>query len=135
MLNNVVLIGRICNELELKGNENKVVNFNLAVNGYKDKTDFIPVAVFGNQAESLVKYQGRGSQIAISGHISQDTYTLEDGSRRNSIKVIANRVQFLGSKANTSTVSEADIIGNHLGFPASVGEASFQVIEDDDIPF
>ena len=132
MLNNVVLIGRIANGLELQGNENKVVNFNLAVQkqGKADGADFIPVAVFGKTAENLVAYQGKGSQIAVQGYINQDTYTLEDGSKRNSIKVIANRVQFLGSKATASTVSETDVIVNHLGMPAS-----FQEIDDEDIPF
>ena len=50
-MNNVVLIGRIATELELKGADNKVVNFNLAVpRQKKDEVDFIPVAVFGKQA-------------------------------------------------------------------------------------
>lgn len=129
-MNSVILIGRIANDLELKGNENKVVNFNLAVQkqGKTEGANFIPVAVFGKTAENLVAYQSKGSQIAIQGHINQDSYTLEDGSKRNSIKVIANRVQFLGSKS-TATVSEADVIANHIGEP------TFEAIDDEDIPF
>ena len=126
-MNNVVLIGRIATELELKGADNKVVNFNLAVpRQKKDEVDFIPVAVFGKQAESLCMYQGKGSQIAINGVLRQDSYTTEAVDKKNTFKVIANRVQFLGSKAKETNT---EVVNNFTE------DNNFQPIDDEDIPF
>lgn len=127
-MNTVMLIGRIATDLELRGTENnRVVNFNLAVERYgkKDEADFIPVTVFGKSAENLVKYQSKGSLISILGYIRQETYTTEAGEKRNSFKVIANRVQFLGTKQKEE-MTETKAIAESKGFEA---------INDDDIPF
>ena len=52
-MNNVVLIGNISTDLELKQTMNgkSVCQFNLAVNGYGEKTDFIPIPIFWRRAE------------------------------------------------------------------------------------
>ena len=123
-MNNVVLVGRIANDLELKGNENKVVNFNLAVDrvGKKDETDFIPVVVFGKNAENIVAYQGKGSQIAISGHIRQEQYVANDGAKRNTMKVIASRVEYIGTKKDTSISTTFSKQNNYK-------------LDDEDMPF
>lgn len=127
-MNNSILIGRIATDLELRGTDNKVVNFNLAVERYgkKDEVDFIPVTVFGKSAENLVQYQSKGSMIAIQGYIRQESYTTEDGNKRNAFKVIANRVQFLGAKAKEE---------NKEVSPSFNEDANFQAIDDEDIPF
>ena len=127
-MNNSVLIGRIANDLELRGTEdNRVINFNLAVERYgkKDEADFIPVTVFGKSAENLVKYQAKGSMIAIQGYIRQENYTDKDGNKRNAFKVIANRVQFIGAKAKEEN-KEISMTFN---------EDNLQAIDDEDIPF
>lgn len=129
-MNNSILIGRIATDLELRGTDNKVVNFNLAVERYgrKDEVDFIPVTVFGKSAENLVQYQSKGSMIAIQGYIRQENYTTEDGNKRNAFKVIANRVQFLGAKANKSE--------EYTEYRAIVEDKAIDtVIDDEDIPF
>ena len=66
-MNNVVLIGNISTDLELKQTMNgkSVCQFNLAINGYGEKTDFIPVQVWNKQAENLVKFQQKGSKIGV----------------------------------------------------------------------
>lgn len=132
-MNNSILIGRIANDLELRGTEaNRVVNFNLAVErvGKKDEADFIPCTVFGKSAENLVQYQAKGSLIAISGYIRQDNYTTEAGEKRNSFKVIASRVQYLGQKSKEANETPTFTPSND--FSQSQG---FEAIEDDDIPF
>ena len=128
-MNNSILIGRIANDLELRGTEdNRVINFNLAVERYgkKDEADFIPVTVFGKSAENLVKYQAKGSMIAIQGYIRQENYTDKDGNKRNAFKVIANRVQFLGAKAKEEN-KEISMTFNESN--------NLQAIDDEDIPF
>ena len=128
-MNNSILIGRIANDLELRGTEdNRVINFNLAVERYgkKDEADFIPVTVFGKSAENLVKYQAKGSMIAIQGYIRQENYTDKDGNKRNAFKVIANRVQFIGARAKEEN-KEISMTFNESN--------NLQAIDDEDIPF
>ena len=82
-MNQAILIGRISNDLDLKylpNGQNCKINFNLAVNGVKrqdgsQETDFIPVEIWNKAAENLVKFQTKGSKIAVRGRISVDNYT------------------------------------------------------------
>ena len=106
-MNNVTLIGRIANDLDLKQTTNgkAVCQFNLAVNGYNERTDFIPVVVFNKQAENLVKYQSKGNRIAVVGRICVDNYE-QDGQKKTFTKVVAHEVEFLESKQQERTVAE-----------------------------
>lgn len=101
-INSVVLVGRVCNELELKtAGETSVLNINLAVGGKtKDKTDFFNVSVWGKSAENCAKFLTKGKQIAVMGHLEQKAYTLKDGQKREKIIINAERVEFIGGGAN-----------------------------------
>ena len=107
-MNNVVLIGNISTDLELKQTMNgkSVCQFNLAVNGYGEKTDFIPVQVWNKQAENLVKFQQKGSKIGVSGRLSVDSYE-QDGQKKTFTKVVAHEIEFLGTKQQEKTIAEA----------------------------
>ena len=99
-MNQVTLVGRIANDLELKQTQTGKLffQFNLAVTRFGGKgADFIPVQVWNKAAENLVKFQTKGNQIAINGRLSVETYETE-GQKRTFTKVIANEVEFLGSK-------------------------------------
>ena len=106
-MNNVVLIGNISTDLELKQTMNgkSVCQFNLAINGYGEKTDFVPVQVWNKQAENLVKFQQKGSQIGIVGRISVDN-SEQEGQKKTFTKVIAHEVEFLGTKQQEKTIAE-----------------------------
>ena len=75
MINNVVLVGRLTKDVELRqtGNNNQIVGFNLAVNrAFKDQngqqqTDFISCKAFNKTAQNIARYCGRGSLIAVQG--------------------------------------------------------------------
>ena len=123
-MNEVLLIGRITNDLELKDiNGIKLVNFNIAVNRQdKDKkTDFIPVTVFNQMAENLCKYQKKGNLLAIKGSIRQNEYTDKENNKRYSFNVVASKVQFLES--------------NNKDYNNYKNEATSKTIDDDDVPF
>lgn len=108
-INHVVLVGRVCNELELKNaGDTSVVNINLAVGGKtKDKSDFFHVSVWGKSAENCAKFLSKGKQIIVTGHLEQKTYALKDGQNREKTVINAERVQFIGgygkSEGNNST--------------------------------
>ena len=101
-MNNIMLIGRIANDLELKEvGEGKVVNFSIAVNkGVKNaegnyEADFFQVVVWNNIAENLVKFCKKGDQIAVSGRLQNRSYDTDNGFKRYVTEIVANNIQFL----------------------------------------
>lgn len=112
-MNKVLLIGRLTKDPELKytsGTGTAVTTITLAVENYNSKTqektaDFIPVVLWGKQAENTAQYTLKGSQVAVSGRISVRTYDAKDGTKRYVTEVVAdmfNGVQFLGGKKSDS---------------------------------
>lgn len=102
-MNNVVLIGRITKDPEIKigGNGNAISSMNLAVdrffNGTKE-ADFIPLVAFGKTAELTEKLK-KGSRIGIAGNIKTGSY--KQGEQTiYTWKVQVDRFEFLDSKAN-----------------------------------
>ena len=111
-MNQVNLIGNICNDLELKKtkNDKSVVDFNLAVNtGYGEhkRTDFIKVVVFGNQAENIVKYQAKGNKLLVNGELHIDKYE-KDGKQNYYTSVLANNIEFLSPKSDEVSIFDKD---------------------------
>lgn len=109
-MNNVILVGRLTRDPELKhvGNEQvAVVEFTLAIDrSYKDtenSTDFIPIQVWDKLAENCVKYLNKGSLVGINGKIRVDKYKNKEGENKYITKVRASSVEFLGSKLNDTT--------------------------------
>lgn len=139
-MNKVELIGRLTKDPELKftpGNGTAVSNITLAVDKYNPSTkqreaDFIPVVVWGKQAESLANYMNKGSQIAVAGRIQTRSYEANDGTKRYVTEVVATEIQFLGSKGNSSFTP-----GNSIDSFNSFGEDSQDItpVDDSDIPF
>ncbi|MBP3929793.1 MAG: single-stranded DNA-binding protein, partial [Peptostreptococcaceae bacterium] len=115
-MNKVVIIGRLTKDPELKytpGNGTAVTTLTLAVDNYNSKSgekgaDFIPVVIWGKQAENTAQYMVKGNQIAISGRISTRSYDAKDGSKRYVTEVVAdmfNGVQFLSKSNGTNSTS------------------------------
>lgn len=105
-MNKVVLLGRLTKDPELKftpGTGYAVITVTMAVDRYNASTkqreaDFIPVVVWGKQAEAMANYQKKGSRIAVSGRISTRSYDAKDGTKRYVTEVTADEVQFLDNK-------------------------------------
>lgn len=126
-MNQINLIGRITRDLELRTTTSgkAVCEFDLAVNRIgQDATDFINCTVWGNQAENLCKYQGKGSLIAVTGSLRIDKYQNQEGENRYKTYVLANNIEYLSSKSSEE---------------ASKPETTFNpdeiVLTDDDLPF
>ncbi|QLY82248.1 single-stranded DNA-binding protein [Clostridium intestinale] len=130
-MNKVVLIGRLTRDPELKftpGNGTAVVTVNLAVdkfvNGQK-QADFIPVTIWGKQAESTANYMFKGSMMAISGRIQTRSYDAKDGTKRYVTEVVANEISFLSYQKRE----------NDLNTNSYEGFDDMQQVDDGDIPF
>lgn len=113
-MNKVILMGRTTADPQLRftpGNGTAVASFTLAVDRrYKkegqQEADFIPIVVWGKQAESTANYVSKGKLVGVSGRIQTRSYDAKDGSKRYVTEVVADEVQFLewsGQQANTPT--------------------------------
>ncbi|WP_031368491.1 single-stranded DNA-binding protein [Clostridium botulinum] len=96
-MNNCTFVGRITKELEIKTiKDNKILKFNLAVRrtSNKEKTDFIPVVVWGELASSIAKYSGKGKLIGIIGELHTN-YFEKDEVKRLNFELTAKEVKFI----------------------------------------
>lgn len=103
-MNNVVLIGRLTNDLELKEvGESKVINFTLAVpRTYKNsegeiEADFINCSIWNTSAENMNTYCKKGDMLAVEGNLYTSTYE-KDEVKHYKTEVRVNRVKFLQPK-------------------------------------
>lgn len=105
-MNKVFLIGRLTRDPELRytGNNTAVASFSLAVNrNYTNQAgereaDFINIVVWRKQAENVKNYLSQGSQVAVDGRIQTRSYDDADGKKRYITEVVADNVEFLGTK-------------------------------------
>ncbi len=112
-MNKVCLIGRLTKDPELRYTTNgtAIANFTLAVNrpftnqkGNKE-ADFIPIVVWNKAAENCAQYLAKGQQAAIEGRLQIRAYEDNSGQKRWITEVIAERVEFLGSKSNSNNTN------------------------------
>ena len=109
-MNKVFLIGRLTRDPELRytGNNTAVASFSIAVNrnftnqSGEREADFINIVVWRKQAENVKNYLTQGSQVAIDGRIQTRSYDDADGKKRYVTEVVADNVEFLGSKGSNS---------------------------------
>lgn len=153
-MNNVVLIGRLTRDPELRfvpSSGMAVAKFTLAVdkelygekkqqaiNEGKPTADFINITVFGKTAEVCANYLAKGRQCAIQGRISTGSYTTQSGEKRYTTEVIAERVEFIGSKDQGSSSSQGRPVQPDSSyfddFPDDDNDI-FQPVDDEEIPF
>lgn len=108
MLNNVVLMGRLTRDPELRYSDYTkiaVATFSLAVErDYKDdsgekKTDFIDIVTFRNTAEFVSKYFKKGQMACVVGRLQVSSYMVKDtGEKRRNYNINASSVYFADSK-------------------------------------
>lgn len=106
MLNQVVLVGRIVQEPELKKTENgkSVTNLTIAVQrSYKNVSgeydaDFIPCVLWTGIAENTVEYCKKGDLVGIRGRIQTRIAELNEDEKRQYVEVVVEKVTFLASK-------------------------------------
>ena len=138
-MNNVILVGRLAQDPEVRYTPSQmaVAKFTVAVNrpvsrGTQQENqptaDFIEVVAFGKTAEVIEKYFTKGKWIGVQGRIQNNNYTNKDGVKIYTYQIIADRIEFVGSKTD-GQAGEAYNNGQQ-GIPAG-----FTAVEDDDVPF
>ncbi len=107
-LNHVVLIGNLTDDPELRYTPTGMARarFSIAVNrrwrdrdgNLQEETTFVPIVVWGQQAETCANFLSKGRLVAVEGRLRIETYQTEEGERRKVAEVVARTVQFLDSR-------------------------------------
>lgn len=111
--NRIILLGRLTRDVETRSfsNGGKLAKWGFAVDGErkKDQTTgkwkaepvFLDCEVFnrgenGKQADTAEQYLSKGKQVYIEGHLKQESWTGQDGQKRNKLVVVVDSFQMLG---------------------------------------
>ena len=106
MINNVVLVGRMTRDAELRytPQNQAVATFTLAVNRNftnqrgEREADFINVVIWRQQAENLANWAKKGTLIGITGRIQTRTYENQQGQHVYVMEVVADNFQILQNR-------------------------------------
>ena len=92
-----------------------------------DKPNYFNVAVWGAQGENCANYLSKGRPVAVEGRLDWREWEAKDGSgKRQAVQIIANTVQFLGSRDGSGggggngdggggfSTPQSDVPGRHL---------------------
>lgn len=144
-MNNVVLIGRLTRDPELRyiPSGTAVTRFSMAVDKGLSRekkqemeaknqptADFINIVVWGKMAENCANYLQKGKLVGVNGRIQTGSYE-KDGVRRYTTDVVANQVEFLEWGDTNNSKSQGD---SHVDSDFG-GIEGFHPTDNDDIPF
>lgn len=144
MLNNIVIMGRLTRDVELRrtGSGVAVASFTLAVDrdfSGKDGekvTDFIDCVAWRQTGEFVSKYFAKGRMACVQGSLQLREWTDKDGNKRRNAEVIASNVYFADSK-NAAQNDGSSQPAPTYATPQATPAADFAMLEDDDaqLPF
>jgi single-strand DNA-binding protein len=144
MINNVVLVGRLTRDPELRTTNSgtSVCSFTVAVDNRQKNPDgtksasFIPCTAFQQSADNMSKFLKKGSLVGIVGRLNQRSYLNKDNVKVTVIEVLCDSVQFLEPKGEGRQV-ENDNSGFESDVPAQDESKNLDALDlpDDDLPF
>lgn len=143
MINNVVLVGRMTKEAELRYTPSNiaVATFTLAVNrdfkgeNGEREADFINVVLWRQAAENLANWTKKGSLVGVTGRIQTRNYDNQQGQRVYVTEVVAERFQLLESKGDNQGQTQQNAAPNFARNNNQQGATNPLDISDDDLPF
>ena len=145
-INRVILTGNLTRDPELRNTPSgtSVCSLRVAVNtrrkdasgNWTDKPNYFDVTVWGAQGENCAQYLSKGRPVAVDGRLEWREWQDQQGNKRQSVDIIADSVQFLGSREGGENggrfTPQSDVpadTGDFETAPAAAGAS------DDDIPF
>ncbi len=144
MVNNVVLVGRITRDPEVRPTQTgSVVSFTLAIDriGSKDsqqQADFVPCIAWNQTAQFIGNYVKKGYMLSVEGRIQTRTYQDQTGTTRYVTEVACNRVQNLtprnSNQSNTNS-NYQNYQANNQGNDVDPSKGFTSDVSDDDLPF
>jgi single-strand DNA-binding protein len=154
-INRVVMTGNLTADPELRSlpSGTSVCSLRIACNTRRkdgstgewvDKPNYFNVTVWGAQGENAARYLSKGRPVAIDGRLEWREWEAQDGTKRQATDIIADSVQFLGSRDDAGSGGAGAGNGVSQGSDIPVHEGDFQPAAtpvatggagDDDIPF
>lgn len=133
-MNNVVLVGRLTKDIELRQTSNGVNNalFTLAVDGIvknadgSKQTDFISCVAWNGQAEFLAHYCKKGDKVALKGRLQTRNYQNQQGVTQYVTEVVVEVVESCQPRDNTQQQAQQ---------PKAQPKQQPKVEDDEDLPF
>jgi single-strand DNA-binding protein len=147
------LIGNLTRDPELRylPSGQAVTSFTLAVNrSYvantgekKEEVSFIRIVVWARRAEVCNEFLRKGSPVFVEGRLQSRTWEAQDGTKRSSVEVVANNVQFLGRGGARETAESVELPQEPLdeGSPAASKKqgpleiSKEELSPDEEVPF
>ncbi|MBU3759274.1 MAG: single-stranded DNA-binding protein [Candidatus Omnitrophica bacterium] len=150
--NKVLLMGNLTRDPEMRyiPSGQPVTSFSVAVNRTyaapsgekKEEVSYVRVVVWGRSAENCNEYLRKGSSVFVEGRLQSRSWEAQDGSKRSTLEVIAQSVQFLSRPkgSDSGDVPEAaDDVFEEPDSPrpakSSSASSSSDLRPDDEIPF
>lgn len=139
-MNKIFLIGNLTRDPELRSTQSgvPVCTFTVAVNrrgrqgaeAGQPEADFFRVTTWRQQAEHCSRYLAKGRKVGVTGTLTLQHYTGNDGQQRSSLEVNADEVEFLTPRG------EGGMDSKPAGQTSSPQENNgFVRVDDDDLPF
>ncbi len=104
-INHVILVGRLTRDPELTYTQSgaAICKFSIAVNRSSgsggdtgDTASFFNIVAWNKTAEICKEYLTKGKQVGIDGRLQQRRWTGSDDTKRSTVEIVANNVQFFG---------------------------------------
>lgn len=140
-LNKVFLIGNLTRDPELRYTPSgtAVASFGIAVNRTwtgqsgekKEEVCFVDINMFGRRAEVINEYFSKGNPIFIEGRLQFNQWETKEGQKRNTLRVVAENFQFIGSTAKR--VAETEMLDETNTSNKQSMESTD--VSDEEIPF
>lgn len=115
-MNRITLLGRLVRDPEVRytPNSRMVCQFTLAVDrpfanteGQRE-ADFIPIVIWGKQAEICGKNLQKGHRALVEGRLQIRSYDAKDGTRKYITEVIADKFEFIERKSDINPSTSAN---------------------------
>lgn len=142
--NRVILLGNLCRDPELRKTPGgvSVADLRLAVsevfrnkttNEKVEKTCYVDVAVWDQQAEVCRQYLSKGSPVFVEGRLQYDEWKNPQGETRSKLFIRADRIQLIGGARGNATHGE---VAPPVGGPAAPSKVNEHVsgTYDDHVP-
>lgn len=137
-MNKAILIGNLTRDPESATTSSGIAkcSFTLAVQrrfanaqGVRE-ADFLPVIAWRQTAELCARYLSKGRKVAVEGTIQTRSYDAQDGTKRFVTEIIAENVEFLGSRDNGAQAADDTVKQAQETFGAGYVE-----VDNDELPF
>jgi len=146
-MNKVILIGNLANDPEARTTQSGISQstFRLAVQrrftnaqGVRE-ADFFTIIAWRQTADFCNRYLAKGRKIAVEGSIQNRSYDAQDGSKRYVTEIIADNVEFVGSRDENGGGMRRDTRDPGPtpppAAPANNAPGDFTEVDDDELPF